>query len=104
VLSLSLQRKLKKLLSLEKLETLLLPHTRMALTVMMAIGTLLLPTRAALSLTLAIVVVAKNCLKAHVQLRQRCCVVAEELASRGCRRRCTSELLLSKVRELKREI
>ena len=57
-LSLSLQVKLKELLSLEKLETPLLPCTRMAITVMMETETLLLPTRAALSLTLAIVVVA----------------------------------------------
>jgi hypothetical protein len=48
VLSLSLQLRLKELLSLEKLETLLLLHTRVALTVMMAIETLLQPTSAAL--------------------------------------------------------
>jgi hypothetical protein len=45
---LSLQLRLKELLSLEKLETLLLLHTRVALTVMMAIETLLQPTSAAL--------------------------------------------------------
>ena len=57
-LPLSLQLRLEELLSLEKLEMPLLPHMRMALTVMMAIETPLLPVRAALSLTLMFVVVA----------------------------------------------
>jgi hypothetical protein len=59
--ALSLQLKLEELLSLEKLEMPLLLHTRMALTMMMAIETLLLPTRAALSLMLMFVVVAVSC-------------------------------------------
>lgn len=57
-LSLSLQLKLKESLLLEKLETSLLPHMRTAPMVMMAMETLLMTTRAALSLTLAIIVVA----------------------------------------------
>ncbi len=74
------------MLLLEKLETPLMTHMRTVLAVMMAIETLLLPTRAVLSLTLTIVVVAVVVALVDAETRRaqvlllllrQCCAVAE---------------------------